>query len=178
MSLWQGQIQLYFYLFTHDAGTKVVNCTQIAVVLCINCSPCLQFIPNFIRMAGVVTVLWSEHLQNYSNPSRYKRLVSSPDQPGDLRSYPLSHSLDKRGLFLRVKCLGTTPWHLVLKLRMSGGIIHFCICPVTAEKHVLSQASPCGAYGGQSGTGTGFCHSTSVYSCQYHATIAPYSSTH
>jgi len=57
-------------------------------------------------MAGVVTMLWSEHLQNYSNPSRCKRFVSSPNQPGDLRTYPLSQSLDNRGFFLRVKCLG------------------------------------------------------------------------
>jgi len=125
-----------------------------------------------------VTVLWSEHLQNYSNSSRCKRFVSSPNQPGDLRSYPVSHSLDNRSLFLRVKCLGTILWYLALKLRMSGCIIHFCIYPVSAEKQVSSQASPHGTYGGQNGTGTGFCHSTSVYSCQYHATIAPYSSTH
>jgi len=87
-------------------------------------------------------------------------------------AYALSHSLDNRGFFLRVKCLGTSPWHLVLKLRMSECIIHFCIYSVTAEKQVSSQASPHGTYSGQSGTVTGFCHSTSVYSCQYHATIA------
>ena len=29
MSLWQGQVQLYFYLFTHDAGTKVVTALKL-----------------------------------------------------------------------------------------------------------------------------------------------------
>ena len=55
----------------------------------------------------------------------------------------------------------------------------------TAKVWVPPQASPRGIYGGLNGTGTGFSSvlpsvscfspSTSVFPCQYHSTIAPYS---
>jgi hypothetical protein len=45
--------------------------------------------------------------------------------------------------------------------------------PLTAEARVRSRVCPCGIYGGQSGTGTGFSPSTSVSPCQFHSTGAP-----
>jgi hypothetical protein len=45
--------------------------------------------------------------------------------------------------------------------------------PLTSEARFRSRVCPCGIFGGQRGTGTGFSPSTSVFPCQYHSTGAP-----
>jgi hypothetical protein len=47
--------------------------------------------------------------------------------------------------------------------------------PLTAEARVCSRVSQCEVCGAESGTGTAFSQSSSVFPCQYHSTGAPYS---
>jgi hypothetical protein len=48
--------------------------------------------------------------------------------------------------------------------------------PLTVEAQVRAWVDPCGICSGQSGTGAGFSPSSSVFPCQYHSIIDPYSS--
>ena len=57
---------------------------------------------------------------------------------------------------------------------MAGVVSHWL---VIMEADVQSQASPCGIYGGRSGTETGPSPSNSVFLCQYHSRISPYLSS-
>jgi hypothetical protein len=45
--------------------------------------------------------------------------------------------------------------------------------PLNAEARFRSRVIPCGIWRGQSGTGTGFTPSTSVFPCKFHSTITP-----
>jgi hypothetical protein len=61
------------------------------------------------------------------------------------------------------------------KLHRRGRAMAQAVCgrPPAAESRVRSWVGPCGIYGGQSGTGTGFSTSTSIFPCQLHSTGAP-----
>jgi hypothetical protein len=44
--------------------------------------------------------------------------------------------------------------------------------PFTAEVRIRARVNPCGIFGSQSGTGTGFSPSSSAFPCQYHSTVS------
>jgi hypothetical protein len=69
------------------------------------------------------------------------------------------------------KCLVVNHIRLSLTLAVSH-------LPVTTETRVQSWRSAGRIFGGQSGTGTSFSLNASIFPCQYHSTIAPYSFIH
>jgi hypothetical protein len=51
---------------------------------------------------------------------------------------------------------------------MAQAVNHWTL---TTEAWVHAQVSPCGIFGGQCGTGTGFSLSSLVFPCHYHSTV-------
>jgi hypothetical protein len=64
---------------------------------------------------------------------------------------------------------GTCKWDAWLGRAMAQVVSRW---PLTAEARVRARVYPCGICGGQSGTGTVFSPSSSVFPCQYHSTVA------
>jgi hypothetical protein len=67
-------------------------------------------------------------------------------------------------------------WNLVVKenLRVYSNIL-LTKCEKTAEARLHALISPCGICSGQSGTGTVFSPTSSVFPCQYHSAGALHS---
>jgi hypothetical protein len=62
---------------------------------------------------------------------------------------------------------------ITVSSRKGRAVVQVISCrPVTAEARVGARVNAYGICGGQSGTGTGFSPSSSVFLCQYHSTVA------
>jgi hypothetical protein len=86
---------------------------------------------------------------------------------------------DARGKILYL-CQGSNPSHSAVQIQKytCNSVQRGCamaqavsLRPLTAESQVCVRVNPCGICDGQSGIGTGFSPSSSVFPCQYHSTI-------
>jgi hypothetical protein len=90
--------------------------------------------------------------------------------PAGILSISVGHNMCTVLLLLRCLLFCSLYLPSVLGRALAQAVSHR---PPTAEARVRSRARPCGICGGQSGTGTGFSPSTSVFHCQFHSAGTP-----
>jgi hypothetical protein len=105
--------------------------------------------------------------------SKYQKFAWSDWQTHQQSSWDNWGERSKPRTFQTRKVIPTRPRSSVSKTHFGRAMAQTVSRrPPTAEAWVLSRLSPCGICGGQSGTGTGFSPSSSVFPCQYHSTGA------